>query len=69
MQAQQAAQAQAQLNLQAQAAVSGAYPPLSAYSQACAHLQHAPSTRMLLALLHGNVRVLSSRSFMHPWPC
>ena len=33
MQAQQAAQAQAQLNLQAQAAVSGAYP-LSGYSQA-----------------------------------
>ena len=34
MQAQHAVQAQAQLNLQAQAAVSGAYPPLSAYTQA-----------------------------------
>lgn len=43
MQAQQAAQAQAQLNLQAQAAVSGAYPPLSAYSQARKRLQHTPS--------------------------
>ena len=61
MQAQQAAQAQAQLNLQAQAAVSGAYPPLSAYSQARAHLQRTPSTRTLLILLPS----ASSHIFMH----